>query len=646
MKKKEIVVAVAAAVLAAAGGDECVKASAFGWNAEDATKCLQAAVDSGARKVVIDRQADDWVVGPIFLRTSGQEVVVADGVTVRAKKGEFKGRGDCLFRIAGTNRNVTLRGEGKATLKMNKRDYQNPAEYSWSEWRHTVSVYGSGATVRDLTILSSGGDGVYVAGNAKDVTLENLVCRDHHRQGISVIGAIGLRVRRCRFDETGGTAPQCGVDVEPNRDRDRLEDIVFEDCTFDGNAASGIDLHLPMLTDRTPPISLTFRRCIARGNRHFGITVFASRSRDRAVKGTLRFEDCSVSGGGAGALRIVNQRPGALDISFSGCTFDARGVSGSPILFGNGDMPSDFGGVTFERSRMVADVPAEKAAAYVGIAGTGIAPDGVKGELLFASADGQAAPLDWAGFARRNPSDPARLALLLSFRTMDVDWRTVCAPADAQPLATPASTGWLRGTFTFVQWLPAAGDYPVVFRTRRIGKKRGAGARVQVRDAAGTDLGLFSVGDCEAVTNVIHVMSPGLRRFEVMQNFGLLEVESRWPGHGILADTAVHLFGGRRRNFFFTVPADTEDVAVQVSPEEPCSARLVRPDGTVAQEMPYGSHGTSVLSAKRAPGSGEETWCIEFPRVDEDMRFRIGAPALPLVAPAKGAALVQKGKGK
>ena len=34
-----------------------VKASAFGWNATNATKCLQAAFDSGAAKVVIDRQA-------------------------------------------------------------------------------------------------------------------------------------------------------------------------------------------------------------------------------------------------------------------------------------------------------------------------------------------------------------------------------------------------------------------------------------------------------------------------------------------------------------------------------------------------------------------------------------------------------------
>ena len=68
----------------------CVNASSFGWNATDATACLQAAIDSGAKKVVIDRQAGDWIVEPIFLRVSGQEVVVADGVIVRG--GSFASR--------------------------------------------------------------------------------------------------------------------------------------------------------------------------------------------------------------------------------------------------------------------------------------------------------------------------------------------------------------------------------------------------------------------------------------------------------------------------------------------------------------------------------------------------------------------------
>ena len=50
MDRISIVAAVvSAAALAASGADETVKASSFGWNPTNATKCLQAALDSGAR---------------------------------------------------------------------------------------------------------------------------------------------------------------------------------------------------------------------------------------------------------------------------------------------------------------------------------------------------------------------------------------------------------------------------------------------------------------------------------------------------------------------------------------------------------------------------------------------------------------------
>ncbi|MBR3922133.1 MAG: hypothetical protein IKJ45_03410, partial [Kiritimatiellae bacterium] len=63
-----------------------VKASSFGWNAEDSTAALQAAIDSGARKVIVDwRDEGDWVVSSVVLRKSNQEIAIADGVTIRGK---------------------------------------------------------------------------------------------------------------------------------------------------------------------------------------------------------------------------------------------------------------------------------------------------------------------------------------------------------------------------------------------------------------------------------------------------------------------------------------------------------------------------------------------------------------------------------
>lgn len=304
-----------------------VAASSFGWNAEDATACLQAAIDSGAPRVVIDRQAGDWIVEPVTLRRSNQEVVIADGVTVRAKRGAFKRKyGDSLFTIPTGATNVTLRGEGTAVLAMNKRDYRNTDEYVRSESRHCISVRGAtNVAVRALTILSSGGDGVCVGTGARHVRLDRLVCRDHHRQGISVIGAADMLVTNCSFDDTEGTAPMCGVDLEPGKPWNLLENIVFEDCTFSGNANSGIKVHLNYMDETSRPVSVTFRRCVSRGNGRYGIKVTCIRPWGRAVRGKVTFEECTTADNGAPAVFMTKVRSPQLDVVFRNCSLDAKG---------------------------------------------------------------------------------------------------------------------------------------------------------------------------------------------------------------------------------------------------------------------------------------------------------------------------------
>ena len=249
-----------------------VKASSFGWNATNATKCLQAAFDSSAAKVVIDRQTGDWIVEPVFLR-SNQEVVIEAGVTVRALKGAFKSPNDCLFAVRGVS-NVVLRGEGSALLRMVRDDYTDRKAYCFSEWRHTLNIVDSAhVRVSDLVFSYSGGDGIYVGGRSTDVDIRRVDCRDHYRQGISITGAHNLTIADSRFTATKGTPPQCGIDFEPNKPHDRLSNCVVENCEFDGNASSGILFHLTCFDETTEPISIILKNCRARDNAANGLTM-------------------------------------------------------------------------------------------------------------------------------------------------------------------------------------------------------------------------------------------------------------------------------------------------------------------------------------------------------------------------------------
>ncbi len=53
----------------------------WGFNPEDATKSLQDAINSGAKKIVVDNPGKPWIVGPLKL-ASNQEIVFAEDVQV------------------------------------------------------------------------------------------------------------------------------------------------------------------------------------------------------------------------------------------------------------------------------------------------------------------------------------------------------------------------------------------------------------------------------------------------------------------------------------------------------------------------------------------------------------------------------------
>ncbi len=169
-----------------------VAASSFGWNPADATKCLQAALDSGAKRIVVDRQASEWLVETVKV-PSNVEIVFADGVSVRAKPGSMVRPTDCLFRLKDVT-NVVMRGEGNARLAMNRSDYLDPKRYRHAEWRHLLSLHSvDNVKIRDLSLEESGGDGVYLL-KARNVVLENLFCKGHARHVTRFVDDCAVRL--------------------------------------------------------------------------------------------------------------------------------------------------------------------------------------------------------------------------------------------------------------------------------------------------------------------------------------------------------------------------------------------------------------------------------------------------------------------
>ena len=621
---------VSAAFASVAG--ECVNASSFGWNAEDSTAALQAAFDSGAKKVVIDRQAGDWIARPLFITNSNIEVVVADGVTLKAKRGEFYGQKDCLLKIDGNVSNIVLRGEGTATLKMNKADYHDPNQnYAHSEWRHTVSVLNAqNITVRNLTILSSGGDGIYLNG-PKGVLLENLVLRDHHRQGMSPISVSDMMVRRCLFNDTFGTAPNCGIDMEPNKEHNKFVNVVYEDCEFNGNAAHGIDIYFGHFTSRTAPVLITFRRCKAYGNKKSGLSFMTgnpSRMKKYGqVKGTVRFEDCEFGNNGAEALKIFNHSTNGMDICFADCIFDARGAKAeSAIFFSNNRYLGDFGGLTFERCTVKLDED-KKVCMFEAQRGIGIG--GRLSGTLAVERGEKREEFNLDVFAAKYVPHPEQV---VRFKSKSVRFSRLNALSAKLP-EKGKFTPFVRRPFVYVVAVPCAGEYTVRFNSRFL---RNAGAEklggvVQLLDRAGTDLGKFDVpvGDFEYI---LKANGSNVYRFEVSQrNTAIISMACDGAAGALLADYPVRLFTGKDEVFHFCVPAKADIVSAHINPDEDVQAILIDSMGNTVAEMPY-QRKPVIFNVKRTKTASDEVWKLKFVKISGDVYFQIGADGIPLVS--------------
>ena len=274
----------------------------WGFDLDDSTDALQAAIDSGAKRLIVPNMKHDWVVRPIRL-AGNQELIFEEGTVVAAKRGAYRSPNDTVF-TARKIENLTIRGRG-ASAHMNKEDYiyglalkelqmeRGYGQYARGEWRSVLSLRGCrNVEVTGLTLRDSGGDGIYIDHADKDtpcrdIRIKDVICDNSYRQGMSVIGAEDLTVERCQFNNTWGTPPSAGVDLEPDSPGHTLKRIVFRDCRFEGNYSDGILVFLALMDSTSADVSVRFEDCHVTSRLGSGMRVM--RAYDNGPKGLVEF---------------------------------------------------------------------------------------------------------------------------------------------------------------------------------------------------------------------------------------------------------------------------------------------------------------------------------------------------------------------
>jgi len=110
------------------------------------------------------------------------------------------------------------------------------------EWGHGLQILGGKrVTVRDMHISKCTGDGVCIGGLSSDVVIANIIATNNRRQGLSITNCSNIKVYDSEFSYTKGTAPECGIDIEPD-DGYSCKNIWIENCRMNNNAKYGVNI--------------------------------------------------------------------------------------------------------------------------------------------------------------------------------------------------------------------------------------------------------------------------------------------------------------------------------------------------------------------------------------------------------------------
>lgn len=331
------------------GRSTVANAAWWGFNPDDGTAAIQAAIDSGAATVIIPYMGMDWNVRPLIL-ASDQEIIIEPGVVVTAKQGAFRGDRDALLSGTGV-RDVTITGHG-AVLRMRKTDYA-ARTYSNSGTRHALALYGvQNVYVAGLTLQSSGGDGIYVGPTldsrrtpSEDIVIEDCVCNDNLRHGLSIVSARNVVVENCTFRNTMGSSPEAGLEVEPGSDRDVIANVEVRSSSAVNNKGAGFVASFSRLKSTSAPVSLRFVDCRVLDTRQSGFRALLQQGANPS--GTVDFINCTSEGSEYAGNSISWNAAAALKLRFEDCKWRRAALRSSQAPLDIRITGSGGGGVQF-----------------------------------------------------------------------------------------------------------------------------------------------------------------------------------------------------------------------------------------------------------------------------------------------------------
>lgn len=155
-----------------------------------------------------------------------------------------------ILTIAGVSKVTVIGG----TLEGDREQHAGKS----GEWGMGIRIgpRAEHITVSGVTAKEMWGDGFYVEG-ARNVTFCSVTADHNRRQGLSVIEVDGLLVTNSVFENTRGTPPSAGIDLEPDAAAQPVANVRILHSKFLNNAGAGILISGQKHTSNVSNVAIT-----------------------------------------------------------------------------------------------------------------------------------------------------------------------------------------------------------------------------------------------------------------------------------------------------------------------------------------------------------------------------------------------------
>ena len=144
---------------------------------------------------------------------------------------------------------------------------------SGGEWGVGIRIYGTSTNIyiHDITVKDTWGDGITVA-TSGNVKTEHVHIDNARRNGYSIISVNEFISNDDIIENTGGTNPQAGVDIEPDTASNILTNVVFNNLMTKNNLGGGMLIYLMAFDNTSSSTNIVINNLYDYGSK-YGIKV-------------------------------------------------------------------------------------------------------------------------------------------------------------------------------------------------------------------------------------------------------------------------------------------------------------------------------------------------------------------------------------